>query len=535
MILSIVILIVLFDLNLHCYFSLFMTDFDSHIGFWISDLPYVWVPSDVIEECKRYYLLRVKGLELSLFDNHNFMTTDHKTEDLCILPLGNIGTCNLVRNCFLVNDTSLKGEIRIAGAGHAFKKDERALNEDDIINGVVNIIDPDTNYIGVWRYYPEQFAKTIPKDIMATIKLTTQRGTRSFNNIMDAVKVMRIVNKEDYKRIHTEALINLQRELNGHNSSKSSIINKILLDMYPGRKGSFSTTYIGWKYDKHTPLLVAHTQYEILIGEKLEYPLKIAEDTRKNLKFEPVIAGEVVYTNHSLKVAQKITGDRSSSDIDTLLNNFYGKKANLPMWSTNKSPNKSQFKKYIDEIAKYKTHNILKPVYIDIGSGSGEDAIILARELGCENPIFADIKNVVIPSSSGTFIQIVNFEPLKDIQKNSIDFISMFHSLHHMPDAEFRLRNVVNILKSGGFFLLKDHNVLTKEDANNVSFEHFVYSVGEGKARVADKNNYNNIEPMYYFSADQVVNFMKSLGTKLIFISKFNNPIKTYQAMFQKG
>lgn len=522
-----------------------MTDFDLHIGFWISNLPYLWVPSNNLGECKRYYLSQGK---ISLFDNHNFIGIDitSKGEDLCILPLGNIGTCNLVRNCFLslfVTDSLDDKEIRIEGVKITTPLENKG---NDLSNGVVNIIDPDTNYIGMWRYYPAQFAKTIPKDVIATIKLTTQRGTRSFNNIMDAVKVMRIVNKEDYKRIHIEALVNVYTELrtvirDQSITQKEDLVHQLLKEITGTTIPTINKN--GWKYDINTSFLVAHIQYEILMGEKLEYPLTPKGDTSNNDdNLKPIIAGKVVYTNHSLRVTRKITGDRSSSNIDALLNNFYGKKANLPMWSTNKSPNKSQFKKYLDEISRYKTYTSLQgnTIYIDIGSGSGEDAIILAKELGCKNPIFADIKDVTTVSSiPGSFVQIINFEPLffngGIIQNNSVDFISMFHSLHHMPDAEFRLKNVVDILKPGGFFLLKDHDVLTKEDANNVSFEHFVYSVGEGKATINDKGRYNDIEPMYYFSADQVMNFMKGLNMKLIFISRFNNPIKTYQAMFQKG
>jgi hypothetical protein len=103
-----------------------------------------------------------------------------------------------------------------------------------------------------------------------------------------------------------------------------------------------------------------------------------------------------------------------------------------------------------------------------------------------------------------------------------------------MIDAEFRLKDISRILKKGGLLFLKDHDIITEDDADNVTFEHFVYSIGEGKATVDDANKYNKIEPMYYYSEQQVTIFLELLGFKQIYLDKFKNPTKTYMTVYKK-
>ena len=82
--------------------------------------------------------------------------------------------------------------------------------------------------------------------------------------------------------------------------------------------------------------------------------------------------------------------------------------------------------------------------------------------------------------------------------------------------------------------MLKDHDVVSGDDAQNVSFEHFVYSIGEGKASIRDTSRYDKIEPMYYYSEMQVTSFIESLGFRRIFVDKYNNVTKVYSALYQK-
>jgi len=49
-----------------------MKDFDLTIGFWLKDIPYVWVPGKTLKDCYRFYLFDLKYENL-----HLFSTNDH--------------------------------------------------------------------------------------------------------------------------------------------------------------------------------------------------------------------------------------------------------------------------------------------------------------------------------------------------------------------------------------------------------------------------------------------------------------------------
>jgi len=86
----------------------------------------------------------------------------------------------------------------------------------------------------------------------------------------------------------------------------------------------------------------------------------------------------------------------------------------------------------------------------------------------------------------------------------------------------------------GGILIIKDHDINSTEDANNVSFEHFVYSIGEADAKVTDVDHYNEIEPMYYYPAFYVRNYLKNLGLQEIHFEAYTGPTKVYFAIFRK-
>ena len=53
-------------------------DFDNDIGFWIKNVPYVWVNGKTIEECKRFYILDSNKF-IAVFDENNFIVRDPET------------------------------------------------------------------------------------------------------------------------------------------------------------------------------------------------------------------------------------------------------------------------------------------------------------------------------------------------------------------------------------------------------------------------------------------------------------------------
>jgi SAM-dependent methyltransferase len=397
-------------------------DFDTHIGFWIEGMPYIWIPGETIEESKRIYTPIITS-NTAIFDKNNTKTNHFEDAmEYCILPLSKRG-CNLVRNCFLI-DVGVKygnRSIRIEGKTQANYYKEKGIDKKLrklSLPPILTIIDPDTGF----------------KDEIPLHTIDAER-----------VSVLYLKKQE-----------------------------KLVPNFMPCR---------------------------------------------------------VIYNKDSHSIAQKITRDRrKNTSTKELLQSFYKTHMTEETWSTNKNVNA----KYYEWFTTY-TKTFEHPSYVDIGCGSGKDGSLISKEIHASTIICADVKDSrTFEAKSIVFLLIQEDQPL-DIESDTIDIVTLFHTIHHMEDAESRLKDIYRILVTGGLLIIKDHNVQTQTDADNVTFEHFVYSIGEGEASPNDEETYRDILPMFYYSADNVSNFLVGIGFEKLYMHAYNNATKTYNAVFKKA
>lgn len=230
-------------------------------------------------------------------------------------------------------------------------------------------------------------------------------------------------------------------------------------------------------------------------------------------------------TSTDLKIVQKITKDYRKSIVD-ILKSFY---QSTPIQWTQK-PNKNNTR-YDDILSKITPHN--KMTYIDIGTGDGNDFALIGEKVSAQRKIAVDVGDFRLDKSSELLIIEPN-QPI-NLPDNSVQFVTFLHSLHHCEDAIFRLKDITRLLSPGGYIMIKDHDVTNDEEANNVSLEHFVYSVGEGKAEHFDNKRYQEIEPMWYYSAHDIRNYITSLGFTERHFIEYRNPTKIYYVLFEKN
>lgn len=258
-------------------------------------------------------------------------------------------------------------------------------------------------------------------------------------------------------------------------------------------------------------------------------------DELQNLYTVPIILNEItIYDTRNIKefdkqltIARKITNSKSDN-LNNILNDFYGVLSEKNKWSTKINVKKRDDR--FDGLIRYLPK--LPEVYLDIGSGDGLDFQLISKKLNPKITISADIEDHRL-IKSGEFVIIEPGIPLP-IDDASTDVITIFHALHHSKDALFRLKDIWRILKPGGIFVLKDHDVISKNIANIVSFEHLVYSIGEGNATLDDSKRYNEIEPMYYYPAQYIRNYLQDLGYDEILFDAYKNQTQTYMLIVQK-
>ncbi len=246
---------------------------------------------------------------------------------------------------------------------------------------------------------------------------------------------------------------------------------------------------------------------------------------------EPTIVKNNIINKNSLYVAQKITKNTVTRNLNDILVNFQGQLVQNHIWASHNNLKPKQFEGFALCVNNAKESPV--NLYIDIGTGSGHSFDFMSTVLNATKAISFDVDDYRVEKSS-EFHKLELNRPI-DIIDETVDVVSMFHSLHHMDDASYRLRDISRMLKPGGFLLIKDHNVQNQTDAQTVTFEHFVYSIGEGKTSINNLFEYkNNSTSGYYYSEKHLTCVLNQLGFEKIFCIFFKTVTRVYKAVYRK-
>jgi len=161
--------------------------------------------------------------------------------------------------------------------------------------------------------------------------------------------------------------------------------------------------------------------------------------------------------------------------------------------------------------------------YAEIGS-TGRYISRLKKEVKVVGPMY--LINDLAPTNSpadimergqlgklGTFVDIKGYEPVDSsvISDASLDVVSCYIGLHHCPIARLDgfVKSINRILRSGGSFVIRDHNVKTPEMATFVSLVHTVFNVGLNETWEFEGKDFKNFK-----SADEWAAIIEKAGFK---------------------
>jgi hypothetical protein len=152
--------------------------------------------------------------------------------------------------------------------------------------------------------------------------------------------------------------------------------------------------------------------------------------------------------------------------------------------------------------------------YVEIGS-TGRYASVLKKHLNLRG-ILAMV-NDVAPTRSpvdiverGQLAQLGAWIPLDDyapigpvhVADQSVDFVSCYIGLHHIEPGRLEpfVRSIHRMLRSGGVFVLRDHDVKTKEMHAFVSLAHAVFNAGLGVPWETNRKELRHFAPVATWS-----------------------------------
>ncbi len=168
--------------------------------------------------------------------------------------------------------------------------------------------------------------------------------------------------------------------------------------------------------------------------------------------------------------------------------------------------------------------------YLEIGS-TGRYISELRKHINLSGTIF--ICNDIAPDFSlaeifergqigkiGHFFSLNNYQPIyqSEIADESLDLVTCHIGLHHCPPEllENYIISIARILRKGGFFILRDHDVKTPEMATYVSLVHSVFNLGLGISWETDSSEFKAFSPISELSRIIEKQGFKDLGKRIL-------------------
>ena len=153
--------------------------------------------------------------------------------------------------------------------------------------------------------------------------------------------------------------------------------------------------------------------------------------------------------------------------------------------------------------------------YAEIGS-TGRYISQLKKEIKVTAPVY--VINDIAPSNSpadimergqfaklGIFVDLNGYKPVSDvvIADESLDLVTCNIGLHHCPIERLPgfVQSINRILRAGGSFIIRDHNVTTPEMADFVSLVHTVFNAGLNESWEFELKDFKNFKPVDEWSA----------------------------------
>jgi SAM-dependent methyltransferase len=161
--------------------------------------------------------------------------------------------------------------------------------------------------------------------------------------------------------------------------------------------------------------------------------------------------------------------------------------------------------------------------YVEIGS-TGRYISQLRKQIEVSGPIYlindrspgnspADIMERGQLGKLGTFVGLNNYESIsvQSILDASVDVVTCYIGLHHCPPEKIDgfVRSIHRILRSGGAFIIRDHDVKNPQMATFVSLIHTVFNVGLNESWEFERHDLKNFK-----SADEWALIITKAGFK---------------------
>ena len=166
---------------------------------------------------------------------------------------------------------------------------------------------------------------------------------------------------------------------------------------------------------------------------------------------------------------------------------------------------------------------------LDIGAGNAEITDKIAKTFNLSKAYAMDVYPAIefvkpFPDSIVEYKQVTGETlPFAD---HSIDMVTAFMSIHHIPNSEKLITEICRVLKPNGFLFFREHDVTNQKLSNYLDDIHSQYHKDPHE---------HSINPTYYWSKTDLFNFLIKQGFKKVKDSNYSgsNPQAIYHSLYR--
>lgn len=192
--------------------------------------------------------------------------------------------------------------------------------------------------------------------------------------------------------------------------------------------------------------------------------------------------------------------------------------------------------RYTGYLKGHKKFKVNGPVYVinETKPGLLSPADILERTGGYGG---LDPRSYWSTLARNKFVELADYDMISqsDIPYNSVQMASMFIGLHHIPLHKLRpfIMSIHRMIKPGGYFVLRDHDVNTPELMRMAHLAHSTFNAGLGVSYAAEVTEVRNFQPLQYW-----IQILKESGFDLVSkegVLQKGDPTKNTLLLFKKN
>lgn len=193
---------------------------------------------------------------------------------------------------------------------------------------------------------------------------------------------------------------------------------------------------------------------------------------------------KIRYINDDDRTELKALMNNSEININKLKRKYKEYKKNTEL-----TQNTGRSQSRINDIMRWLKNKKIE-AYLDVGCSEASITEELAKYIKAEEAYGVDIKISKENTEYVTFIE--NTPDALPFEDNKFDLITGFMALHHFRDINIMLDEIYRVLKPGGLFIIREHDVRDRDFGIFLNKVHLLYAIINDED--IDMGRYNNKE-----------------------------------------